>query len=85
MLLSLVIPVFNEEESLPFLLQTLCPIAQTVDADYELILVDDGSTDRTYVMMEDAARQNQHLKILSFSRNFGHQPGGDRRAGCRSR
>ncbi len=73
MLLSLVIPVFNEEDSLPFLLRTLCPIAEKVDPEYELILVDDGSSDRTYAMMEEASRENQHLKVLSFSRNFGHQ------------
>ena len=73
MLLSLVIPVFNEEESLPFLLETLCPIAKKVDPDYELILVDDGSRDRTYAMMEAAAKENRNLKVLSFSRNFGHQ------------
>lgn len=73
MLLSIVIPVFNEEETLPILLDTLCPIASGVDPDYELILVNDGSRDRTMAMIAEAAVANPHLKAISFSRNFGHQ------------
>lgn len=73
MLLSIVIPLFNEEESLPFLLGKLCPIAAGIDPDFELILVDDGSKDRTLAMLNEAAARDSHLRVLSFSRNFGHQ------------
>jgi dolichol-phosphate mannosyltransferase len=73
MQLSIVIPVFNEAESVPHLLKTLCPIAADIDHQYELILVDDGSSDATLELLSDAARHNLHLKVLSFSRNFGHQ------------
>lgn len=73
MLLSIVIPLFNEEESLPFLLGKLRPIASGIDPDFELILVDDGSKDRTLAMLKTAAAEDPHLRVLSFSRNFGHQ------------
>ena len=73
MQLSIVIPVFNEAESLPHLLKTLCPIAAGVDPEYELIFVDDGSLDATYLVLQEAATEDPHIKVLSFSRNFGHQ------------
>ena len=71
--LSIVIPVYNEAESLPHLLRTLCPIAAAVDAGYEIVFVDDGSSDATYRVLAKAAEENPRLKVLSFSRNFGHQ------------
>ncbi len=73
MLLSIVIPVFNEAESIPHLLTALCPIALRIDSAYEIVFVDDGSTDATYRKLVEAAESNPHLKIVSFSRNFGHQ------------
>jgi glycosyltransferase involved in cell wall biosynthesis len=73
MLLSIVIPVFNEAESIPHLLSALCPIALDIDPAYEIVFVDDGSLDATYRRLSEAAESNPHLKILSFSRNFGHQ------------
>lgn len=73
MLLSIVIPVYNEEEIVPLLLAGLCPIAGQLDPEHEIVFVDDGSSDRTYDLLLEAASQNPHLKVLSFSRNFGHQ------------
>jgi polyisoprenyl-phosphate glycosyltransferase len=73
MLLSIVIPVYNEAESLPGLVARLRPVLRTMNCDYEIIFVNDGSTDETSRMLADLARDDSRLKILSFSRNFGHQ------------
>ncbi|MEK7067893.1 MAG: glycosyltransferase family 2 protein [Patescibacteria group bacterium] len=71
--LSIVIPLFNEEEVLPKLLQELSAVCNSLGQSYEIILVDDGSNDRTQFLLKEAAVQNNHLKVLRFSRNFGHQ------------
>jgi polyisoprenyl-phosphate glycosyltransferase len=73
MLLSIVIPMFNERESVSTLLARLMPIAARVDLNYELILVDDGSTDGTGELLKEAAWRNGRIRVLLFSRNFGHQ------------
>jgi len=73
MKLSLVIPVFNEEEVLPTLLDTLRPVLAGLGRDYEIVFVDDGSRDRTCVLLMQAAVADPRIKLLRFSRNFGHQ------------
>ncbi|MDR1947305.1 MAG: glycosyltransferase family 2 protein [Desulfovibrio sp.] len=73
--LSLIIPVFNEEESLPALrteLERLLPSFTGVDV--ELILVDDGSTDAGPDYCAAWAAEAPWVKVVTFSRNFGHQP-----------
>lgn len=72
-MLSIVIPLFNEQDSLPLLLERLLPIAASIDPFYELIFVNDGSTDNTHHLLINAARINSHLRVLAFTRNFGHQ------------
>lgn len=71
--LSIIVPLLNEQESLPLLLSRLLPIARSVDPAYELILIDDGSTDNTPQMLADAAREYPSIRVIRFSRNFGHQ------------
>jgi len=73
MLLSIVIPVYNEDESLPALMARLRPLARGFDWNYELIFVNDGSTDDTGKILESLAVLDHRVKVLSFSRNFGHQ------------
>lgn len=73
MLFSVIIPVYNESESLPALMARLLPIASGIGWDYELIFVDDGSTDETRKILEDMAAWDRRVKVLKFSRNFGHQ------------
>jgi dolichol-phosphate mannosyltransferase len=73
MLLSIIIPVYNEAESLPALVARLQPIVRGLDCDYELIFVNDGSTDETGRMLRELSVMDQRVKVLSFSRNFGHQ------------
>src|SRR5438552_6293482 len=72
MLLSIVIPFYNEREVLPALLSALRRTLAT-RLDYEVIFVDDGSVDGTSNELRRAASEDPHLKVLFFSRNFGHQ------------
>jgi polyisoprenyl-phosphate glycosyltransferase len=69
--LSVVIPVFNEADNIPMLLTRLRDSLATFS--WELIFVDDGSTDDTSLIIRDAALLDQHIRLLKFSRNFGHQ------------
>jgi glycosyltransferase involved in cell wall biosynthesis len=73
MLLSLVIPVYNESESLPILFRSLYQVLHNMDCNYELIIVNDGSKDETAEILSKAAAADRRVKILGFSRNFGHQ------------
>ena len=71
MLLSVVIPVFNEAEMIRILVDRLT--AALNGLNWEVIFVDDGSTDATLDIIRFASIANPRLKVLSFSRNFGHQ------------
>ena len=73
MLLSIAVPVYNEKEALPELLAAVRRVMSATEYDYELIIVDDGSTDGTTSLLEAAASADSKIKILVFSRNFGHQ------------
>jgi glycosyltransferase involved in cell wall biosynthesis len=70
---SIVVPVFNEEESLPELTKRLVLLLDRLDGAAEVILVDDGSADRSYEQMLVAREGDPRFKILRLSRNFGHQ------------
>lgn len=69
-MVSIIIPVFNEAESIPALLNELTIIG---DADYEIIFVDDGSSDLSLTVIEQSAAENPRVKCIALSRNFGHQ------------
>jgi len=71
MLLSIVIPVLNEAQTIPLLLARLHSALR--DVCWEVIFVDDGSTDPTPIILEHAALEDERIKLLRFSRNFGHQ------------
>jgi undecaprenyl-phosphate 4-deoxy-4-formamido-L-arabinose transferase len=64
MLLSLVIPVYNEEAALPFLLPSLAPVLDQLNCEYEIILVNDGSRDKSWAMLCEAAVSDQSRKFL---------------------
>lgn len=72
--LAVVIPVFNEEENLPELKRRLSAVLDAAGLDYEVILVDDGSKDRTFEVAREFNRSDGRWKALSLSRNFGHGP-----------
>ncbi|MEO0812304.1 MAG: glycosyltransferase family 2 protein, partial [Myxococcota bacterium] len=70
---SLVIPALNEAETLDELYARVRDAAQSWNSPWELILVDDGSTDRTWEMICELHRRDPHVRGLRLSRNFGHQ------------
>src|SRR5213595_2199984 len=70
-MVSVVVPVCNEEANLPELRSRLG--AALAGQEFECILVDDGSTDATGAMIRDVAREDPRFKLVSLSRNFGHQ------------
>lgn len=72
-LLSIVIPMYNEEEVFPFLKQELTAIKGQLGCAVEIILVDDGSEDATYRLMYAWAQEDTDIKLIALSRNFGHQ------------
>jgi dolichol-phosphate mannosyltransferase len=73
MLLSIVLPVFNEEEVLPELFKALPSVLERIGWDYELVFVDDGSRDATRRILNEFAEKDHRVKVLGFSRNFGQQ------------
>jgi polyisoprenyl-phosphate glycosyltransferase len=73
-MISIIIPAFNEGEGIEALHRRLVQSAQTWDEDYEFVFVDDGSTDHTFGKLAELARRDPHLRVVSLSRNFGHQP-----------
>ena len=68
---SVVIPVFNEEENIPELYRRLTAQMEKLGA-YEIILVDDGSSDASWQFIKELYKGDSRVKGLSFSRNFGH-------------
>ena len=73
-LLSLVLPVFNEEEVIPALLGRLETLLDRLPLRTEVIFVDDGSVDGSARLLREAVQRDPRLRLLSLSRNFGHQP-----------
>jgi dolichol-phosphate mannosyltransferase len=72
--LSMAIPLHNEETVLPELLRRTCAVLdQIAGGPHEIVFVDDGSADRTFAILEEAARQDSRVRAISLSRNFGHQ------------
>jgi dolichol-phosphate mannosyltransferase len=72
-MLSLVIPIFNEEKLVDELVKRTISSIESFTADYEVIFVDDGSTDNSLEKILSYQKGNHHIKILSLSKNFGHQ------------
>jgi dolichol-phosphate mannosyltransferase len=70
-LLSIIIPVFNEQQNISPLLKRLLPIVSKYP--YEIIFIDDGSNDQTLSQVKKKALKNKNIKLISFTRNFGHQ------------
>lgn len=70
--LSLVVPVYNEEENLPLLFDAIHKVMDALDHSWELILVDDGSRDNSLAVLNElAAKDPQHVRVVVFRRNFG--------------
>jgi dolichol-phosphate mannosyltransferase len=72
-LLTIVVPLYNEEAVLPLLAARLDEILARLDCQTEILLVDDGSRDGTLALARRIAAEDPRYRVLSFSRNFGHQ------------
>ena len=72
-MISIVVPVFNEEESLSELYRRIAAVMNRMLLPFELIFVDDGSTDGSLNMMLEFSEKDKTVKIIQLSRNFGHQ------------
>ena len=72
-MISLIIPCFNEEESLPLFYPEATSVLRQMNCDYELIFVNDGSRDRTLEILKELSEKDPHVIYLSFSRNFGKE------------
>ncbi|HDK81439.1 MAG TPA: glycosyltransferase, partial [Nitrospirae bacterium] len=71
MFVSIVVPLYNEEESIEPLHKALKSVMDAEGKDYELIFVDDGSTDSTFQKLEKLGAEDSRVRPLSFRRNFG--------------
>lgn len=69
--ISVIVPVFNEEESLPELTHWISRVMNTHGFSYEVILINDGSTDRSWEVIQKVSALNQSLKGINFTRNYG--------------
>lgn len=73
-LVSVVIPAFNEEENIVVIIERLEKVFNCLNYDFEVLLVDDGSSDNTLAVFKLMAQAKPNLFFIEFSRNFGHQP-----------
>ena len=69
--LSIAVAVYNEEESLPHLCAKLHDVLSKLGKSYEIVLVDDGSTDKSWAVMNEQANRYPNLKLVKFRRNYG--------------
>jgi glycosyltransferase involved in cell wall biosynthesis len=70
-LISLIIPCWNEEETVAIFYAETIAVVATMEADFEFIFIDDGSTDATYRKLKELCRADKRLRVLRMSRNFG--------------
>lgn len=72
--ISVVIPLYNEEESLPELAEWIERVMKANGFSYEILFIDDGSTDRSFEVIKRLAEGNEAIRAVSFSRNYGKSP-----------
>ncbi len=72
--MTLIVPCYNEEASLPIFYEAVCDVARTLErCDVTLLLINDGSKDRTLSIMRELAEKDSRVRYISFSRNFGKE------------
>lgn len=71
MSVSIVVPLYNEEDNVPILHERLKEVLDNLDTEYEIIYVDDGSIDRTLNLLEEIQKKDKNVMVLSLRRNFG--------------
>lgn len=72
--LSVVVPIYNEHESIPLLIERITAVAQEMGVTYELICVDDGSTDGSAKLLKTIAQERHDLRVILLRRNYGQTP-----------
>lgn len=72
-MISIIIPCYNEQETLPVFYKAASAVLEDIGCNYELLFVDDGSWDRTLAILKTLAGEDVHVTYLSFSRNFGKE------------
>ncbi|RLT40693.1 MAG: glycosyltransferase [Chloroflexi bacterium] len=71
--LSIIVPIYNEEQVIPELYKRITDVMDEIGVSWELVCVNDGSRDRSAAMLVDLHRADPRVKLVDFSRNFGHQ------------
>ena len=71
--LSIIVPLYNEELGVEEMCNRLTRVLDSASFDYEIVMVNDGSTDNTLALAESICNSDNRIKLISFSRNFGHQ------------
>lgn len=71
--LSIIIPIYNEQDSIPELYKRLTETVSKITDNYEFIFINDGSKDRSLIGLMELAKSDPHIFYINFSRNFGHQ------------
>ena len=69
--ISVIIPIYNEEQSIPQLVERLFPIMRGLGHSFEVVAVNDGSRDRSLALLLEHAKQNPELRVVDFRKNFG--------------
>lgn len=72
-LISVIVPLYNEEEVIGESYRRLTQVMSSMEEDYELIFVNDGSRDKTFDLARGIQEKDPHVVLVDFSRNFGHQ------------
>jgi glycosyltransferase involved in cell wall biosynthesis len=71
--LSVIVPMYNEEEVIPETYARLSKILNSMKENYEIIFINDGSRDKTRIMLSELCKKDYRVKLIDFARNFGHQ------------
>jgi len=72
-LISLVVPVYNESGVVNIFIKRINNILASIDYKYEIIFIDDGSTDDTFLELEQIYKNYENIRVITFSRNFGKE------------
>ena len=70
---SVIVPVYNEEKVLPEMYQRLHAVMERLQQTYEIIFVNDGSSDQTFSILNQLCEQDHTVRVIEFAKNFGHQ------------
>ena len=70
--LSIIVPVYNEQDNIPILYEALLNVSNSFNKSWELLFVDDGSQDGSLTVLKELANKDpEHVRVISFRRNFG--------------